>query len=191
MDHVTTFGIRLSGIAASHARRVIGYGAAAGALGATSCCRRMARPPSVGQALQDRHAAALSGAGAAGRQNALVGLPGWGGPHQQNKGIQWPPVEIVVADDESKPTVGRPRPKRATRKTRLDAHFGGFLPTSVSPVCRCRRAEGRHMISVCLDTTLTTTVQSLQLRVHDYAPAQAVAFAAELIKHGKKCTSLR
>ena len=34
------------------------------------------------------------------------------------------------------------------------------------------------MISVCLDTTLTTTkCNRYSFRVHDYAPAQAVAFA--------------
>ena len=43
------------------------------------------------------------------------------------------------------------------------------------------------MISVCLDTTLTTTkCNRYSFRVHDYAPAQAVAFAPELTKMGKK-----
>ncbi len=43
------------------------------------------------------------------------------------------------------------------------------------------------MISVCLDTTLTTTkCNRYSFRVHDYAPAQAVAFAPELVKMGKK-----
>jgi branched-chain amino acid transport system substrate-binding protein len=40
---------------------------------------------------------------------------------------------------------------------------------------------------VCLDTTLTTTkCNRYSFRVHDYAPAQAVAFAPELVKMGKK-----
>jgi branched-chain amino acid transport system substrate-binding protein len=44
-----------------------------------------------------------------------------------------------------------------------------------------------NMISVCLDTTLTTTkCNRYSFRVHDYAPAQAVAFAPELVKMGKK-----
>jgi branched-chain amino acid transport system substrate-binding protein len=43
------------------------------------------------------------------------------------------------------------------------------------------------MISVCLDTTLTTTkCNRYSFRVHDYAPAQAVAFAPYLNKLGKK-----
>ena len=44
-----------------------------------------------------------------------------------------------------------------------------------------------NMISVCLDTTLTTTkCNRYSFRVHDYAPAQAVAFAPTLTKMGKK-----
>jgi branched-chain amino acid transport system substrate-binding protein len=40
---------------------------------------------------------------------------------------------------------------------------------------------------VCLDTTLTTTkCNRYSFRVHDYAPAQAVAFAPTLVKMGKK-----
>src|SRR6186713_1883557 len=43
------------------------------------------------------------------------------------------------------------------------------------------------MISVCLDTTLTTTkCNRYSFRVHDYAPAQAVAFGPALAKMGKK-----
>jgi len=44
------------------------------------------------------------------------------------------------------------------------------------------------MISVCLDTTLTTTkCNRVSFRVHDYAPAQAVAFAPYLVNYvGKK-----
>jgi branched-chain amino acid transport system substrate-binding protein len=45
-----------------------------------------------------------------------------------------------------------------------------------------------NMISVCLDTTLTTTkCNRVSFRVHDYAPAQAVAFAPYLVNYvGKK-----
>jgi branched-chain amino acid transport system substrate-binding protein len=44
-----------------------------------------------------------------------------------------------------------------------------------------------NMISVCLDTTLTTTkCNRYSFRVHDYAPAQAVAFGPILSKMGKK-----
>jgi branched-chain amino acid transport system substrate-binding protein len=44
-----------------------------------------------------------------------------------------------------------------------------------------------NMISVCLDTTLTTTnCNRYSFRLHDYAPAQAVAMAPTLTKMGKK-----
>jgi branched-chain amino acid transport system substrate-binding protein len=44
-----------------------------------------------------------------------------------------------------------------------------------------------NMISVCLDTTLTTTkCNRYTFRPFDYAPAQAVAFAPHLVKMGKK-----
>jgi branched-chain amino acid transport system substrate-binding protein len=43
------------------------------------------------------------------------------------------------------------------------------------------------MISVCLDTTLTTSkCNRYSFRVHDYAPAQAVAFGPMLAQLGKK-----
>jgi branched-chain amino acid transport system substrate-binding protein len=43
------------------------------------------------------------------------------------------------------------------------------------------------MITVCLDTTLTTSAcNRYTFRLHDYAPAQAVAFAPTLTKMGKK-----
>jgi len=49
-------------------------------------------------------------------------------------------------------------------------------------------AEVVNMISVCLDTTLTTTkCNRWSFRVHDYAPSQAVAFAPYMINNmGKK-----
>jgi branched-chain amino acid transport system substrate-binding protein len=44
-----------------------------------------------------------------------------------------------------------------------------------------------NIISVCLDTTLTTTkCNRYSFRPYDYAPAQAVAFAPTLTKMGKK-----
>jgi branched-chain amino acid transport system substrate-binding protein len=51
-----------------------------------------------------------------------------------------------------------------------------------------QEAEVVNMISVCLDTTLTTTkCNRWSFRVHDYAPSQAVAFAPYMVKNmGKK-----
>ena len=43
------------------------------------------------------------------------------------------------------------------------------------------------MISVCLDTTLTTSAcNRYTFRLHDFAPAQAVAMGPTLAKMGKK-----
>src|ERR1700691_4733581 len=55
--------------------------------------------------------------------------------------------------------------------------------------CMAVREEAKivNMISVCLDTTLTTSAcNRVSFRVHDYAPAQAVAFGPMLAKMGKK-----
>jgi len=71
----------------------------------------------------------------------------------------------------------------------IDAHCGGFL-SNICLACMPVWEEAKivNMISVCLDTTLTTTkCNRYSFRVHDYAPAQAVAFAPHLIKNvGKK-----
>jgi branched-chain amino acid transport system substrate-binding protein len=71
----------------------------------------------------------------------------------------------------------------------VDAHVGGFL----SNIClACMPVFEEHkvlnMISVCLDTTLTTTkCNRYSFRPFDYAPAQAVAFAPYLVNYmGKK-----
>src|ERR1044072_1360576 len=82
-------------------RRVIGYGASGGALGATmlvpapwQAAFGQAKPYKIGT-LQP-----LSGAGAAGGKTALVGLQMAVDRINQNKGINGRPVEVVVADDE-------------------------------------------------------------------------------------------
>jgi len=71
----------------------------------------------------------------------------------------------------------------------IDAHCGGFL-SNICLACMPVWEEAKivNMISVCLDTTLTTTkCNRYSFRVHDYAPAQAVAFAPYLVKNlGKK-----
>ena len=89
-------------------RRVIGYGASAGALGATmlvpapwQAAFGQAKPYKIGT-LQP-----LSGAGAAGGKTALVGLQMAVDRINKTGGINGRPIEIVVADDESKPDVGR------------------------------------------------------------------------------------
>jgi branched-chain amino acid transport system substrate-binding protein len=170
-------------------RRVIGYGAAAGALGATmlvpapwQAAFGQAKPYKIGT-LQP-----LSGAGAAGGKTALVGLQMAVDRINKNKGINGRPVEIVVADDESKPDVGRRKTEKMLDEDKIDVHVGGFL-SNICLACMPVFEEQQvvNMISVCLDTTLTTTkCNRYSFRVHDYAPAQAVAFAPELVKMGKK-----
>ncbi len=104
-------------------------------------------------------------------------------------GINGRPVEIIVADDESKPDVGRRKVEKLLVEDQVDAHVGGFL-SNICLACMPVFEENKvlNMISVCLDTTLTTTkCNRYSFRPFDYAPAQAVAFAPYLVgKLGKK-----
>jgi branched-chain amino acid transport system substrate-binding protein len=170
-------------------RRVIGYGVSAGALGATmlvpapwQAAFGQAKPYKIGS-LQP-----LSGAGAAGGKTALVGLEMAVDRINKSGGINGRPVEIVVADDESKPDVGRRKTEKLLVEDKVDAHVGGFL-SNICLACMPVFEENKvlNMISVCLDTTLTTTkCNRYSFRVHDYAPSQAVAFAPDLVAMGKK-----
>jgi branched-chain amino acid transport system substrate-binding protein len=171
-------------------RRVLGYGASAGALGAAMLV------PAPWQAAFGQAKAykigtlqPLSGAGAAGGKTALVGLQMAVDRINKNGGINGRPVEIVVADDESKPDVGRRKTEKLLEEDKVDAHVGGFL-SNVCLACMPVFEEQKvlNMISVCLDTTLTTTkCNRYSFRPYDYAPSQAVAFAPYLVnKLGKK-----
>ena len=73
-------------------------------------------------------------------------------------GINGRPVEIVVADDESKPDVGRRKTEKLLVEDKVDVHVGGFL-SNICLACMPVFEENKvvNMISVCLDTTLTTT----------------------------------
>src|SRR5262249_52837074 len=70
----------------------------------------------------------------------------------------------------------------------VDLHVGGFL-SNICLACMPVFEDAKivNMISVCLDTTLTTTkCNRYSFRPYDYAPAQAVAFAPYLVnKMGK------
>src|SRR6516225_10047332 len=148
-------------------RRLIGYGTAAGALGATmlvpapwQAAFGQAKPYKIGTEQP------LSGAGAAGGKTALVGVQMAVDRINKSGGVNGRPIELFVADDESKPDVGRRKVEK--------------------PVFE--ELEVVNIISVCLDTTLTTTkCNKYSFRPYDYAPAQAVAFAPYLVnKLGKK-----
>src|SRR5437763_2849245 len=89
-------------------RRVLGYGVSAGALGAAmlvpapwQAAFGQAKPYKIGT-LQP-----LSGAGAAGGKTALGGLQMAIDRINTTGGINGRPIELVVADDESKPDAGR------------------------------------------------------------------------------------
>ena len=131
----------------------------------------------------------LSGPGAAGGKTALVGIQMAVDRINETGGVNGRPIDIVVADDESKPDVGRRKMEKMVVEDEIDVHVGGFL----SNICvACMPVFEDHkivnMISVCLDTVLTTTkCNRYTFRPFDYAPAQAVAFAPYLVgKLGKK-----
>jgi branched-chain amino acid transport system substrate-binding protein len=131
----------------------------------------------------------LSGAAAAGGKTALVGSQMAVDRINKAGGINGRPIELIVADYESKPDVGRRKAEKLAVEDKIDLHQGGFL----SNVCiACMPVWDEHkilnMIGVCLDTTITTSKCSrYTFRPFDYAPAQAVAFAPYLVnKLGKK-----
>src|SRR6478752_2306767 len=131
----------------------------------------------------------LSGAAAAGGKTALVGSQMAVDRINKAGGVNGRPIELIVADYESKPDVGQRKAEKLAVEDKIDVHQGGFL----SNVCiACLPVWEEHkilnMIGVCLDTTITTTKCSrYTFRPFDYAPAQAVAFAPYLVKNlGKK-----
>ena len=171
-------------------RRVIGYGVGAGALGATMMVPApwraafgQAKPYKIGT-LQP-----LSGAAAAGGKTALVGTQMAVDRINKSGGINGRPIELIVADYESKPDVGRRKAEKLVVEDNIDIHEGGFL-SNVCLACQPVFAENKivNMIGVCLDTTLTTTkCDRYTFRPFDYAPAQAVAISPYLVnKLGKR-----
>jgi branched-chain amino acid transport system substrate-binding protein len=130
----------------------------------------------------------LSGAGAAGGKTAIVGLQMAADRINANGGINGRPVELDIVDDESSPAVARQKTVKMVQDDEIDVHVGGFL-SNICLACMpvWQDAKIVNMISVCLDTTLTTSAcNRYSFRLHDYAPAQAVAFAPTLTKMGKK-----
>jgi branched-chain amino acid transport system substrate-binding protein len=170
-------------------RRVLGYGVKAGALGATMLVPAPWRaafgaekPYKIGSEQP------LSGPAAPGGKTAVVGLQMAVDRINKSGGINGRPVEIIVQDDESKPDVGRRKVEKLLDEDKIDAHVGGYL-SNICLACMPVFEEQKvlNMISVCLDTTLTTTkCNRYSFRPFDYAPAQAVAFAPHLVKMGKK-----
>src|ERR1700726_2718426 len=130
----------------------------------------------------------LSGAGAAGGKTAVVGLQMAADRINASGGINGRPIELVISDDESSPAVARQKTAKMVQEDNIDIHVGGFL-SNICIACMPVWEDAKiiNMISVCLDTTLTTSkCNKVSFRVHDFAPAQAVAFGPTLAKMGKK-----
>jgi branched-chain amino acid transport system substrate-binding protein len=172
-------------------RTFLGIGAAtAGALGATmlvpapwQAAFGQAKPYKIGT-LQP-----LSGTAAAGGKTALVGVQMAVDRINGAGGLNGRPIELHIADYESKPDVGRRKAEKLVVEDKIDAHVGGYL-SNVCLACMPVYEEHRlvNMVSVCLDTTITTSKCSrYTFRPFDYAPAQAVAISPYLVgKMGKK-----
>jgi branched-chain amino acid transport system substrate-binding protein len=163
---------------------------AAGALGATMLVPApwreafgQAKPFKIGS-LQP-----LSGTAAAGGKTALVGVQMAVDRINKSGGINGRPIELLVADYESKPDVGRRKAEKLVVEDQIDAHAGGYL-SNVCLACMPVYEENKvvNMITVCLDTTITTTKCSrYTFRPFDFAPAQAVAAAPYMVsKIGKR-----
>src|SRR5579872_3141002 len=168
-------------------RRIVGWGA--GAIGAAMLVPApwraafgAAKPYKIGSEQP------LSGVAAIGGKTAVVGLQMAADRINKNGGIMGRPVELDIADDQSSPAVARQKTEKMVQQDQIDAHVGGFL-SNICLACMpvWNQAKVVNMISVCLDTTLTTSAcNRYSFRVHDYAPAQAVAFGPMLTKLGKK-----
>src|SRR6266545_1742787 len=172
-------------------RRFLGLGAAAaGALGATVAVPAWWKS-AFGQAKPYRLGTLqpLSGTAAAGGKTALVGVQMAVDRIIRAGGLNGRPIELFIGDYESKPDVGRRRAEKLVLEDKIDFHVGGYL-SNVCLACMPVYEEHRvlNMVSVCLDTTITTSKCSrYSFRPFDYAPAQAVAFAPYLVnKMGKK-----
>ena len=130
----------------------------------------------------------LSGPGAAGGKTALVGMQMAVDRINGMGGINGRPVELIIADDESSPAVARQKISKMVQENNIDIHVGGFL-SNICLACMpvWNDAHIVNMITVCLDTTLTTSAcNRVTFRVLDYAPAQAVAFGPTIAQIGKK-----
>jgi branched-chain amino acid transport system substrate-binding protein len=168
-------------------RRLLGWGAVGGAVVMAPVPLRYAlatsKPYKIGSTQP------LSGVAASGGKTALVGLQMAVDRINKNGGILDREVSLIAADDESKPDIGRRQTEKLLVEDEVDAHVGGFL----SNIClACMPLYQQHkivnMISVCLDTTITTSkCNRYTFRPFDFAPAQAVAFGPYLVnKIGKK-----
>jgi branched-chain amino acid transport system substrate-binding protein len=130
----------------------------------------------------------LTGPAAPGGKTAIVGLQMAVDRINKSGGIHGRPVQLIIEDTESKPDVGRRKAQKLVEEDEVDVECGGFL-SNVCLACMPVWKENKivNMISVCLDTTITgSACNKYTFRPFDAAPAQAVAFGAELVKLGKR-----
>ena len=131
----------------------------------------------------------LTGVAALGGKTALIGVQMAVDRINKAGGIHGRPIELIVADDESKPDVGRRKAEKLVTEDNIDAHVGGYL-SNICLACVPVFADNNvvNMISVCLDTTLTTSkCNRYTFRPYDFAPSQAKAFAPFLVNQlGKR-----
>jgi branched-chain amino acid transport system substrate-binding protein len=131
----------------------------------------------------------LSGTAASGGKTALVGVQMAVDRINKSGGVNGRPIELLIADYESKPDVGRRKAERLLVEDKIDVHAGGYL-SNVCLACMPLYEEHKvvNMITVCLDTTITQSRCSrYTFRPFDFAPSQAIAAAPYLVgKIGKK-----
>src|SRR5213594_1420180 len=110
-------------------RRFLGFGAAAaGAMGATVAVPAWWRS-AFGQAKAFKIGTLqpLSGTAAAGGKTALVGVQMAVDRINKSGGLSGRPIELLIADYESKPDVGRRKAEKLVVEDQIDAHAGGYL----------------------------------------------------------------
>ena len=171
-------------------RKFLGFGAAAGAVGAGMLVPAPWRQ-AFGQAKPYKLGVMqpLTGTAAAGGKTALVGTMMAVERINKAGGVNGRPLEPIVVDYESKPDIGRRKAEKLTLEDKVDVAEGGYL-SNVCLACMPVFEESKtvYMIGVCLDTTITQSKCSRYVfRPFDFAPAQAVAAAPYLVnKLGKK-----
>ena len=85
----------------------------------------------------------LSGTAASGGKTALVGVQMAVDRINKSGGIAGRPIELLVADYESKPDVGRRKAEKLVLEDQVDAHAGGYL----SNVClACMPVYEEHKV---------------------------------------------
>ena len=128
----------------------------------------------------------LSGPAASGGKTALVGTQMAVDRINKMGGINGRPIELIVADYESKPDVGRRKAEKLLVEDNIGAHQGGFL-SNVCLACMPVFGEARvvNMIGVCLDTTAAPSATST-IPHFDYSPSQAVGLRLYDHKVGKR-----